>query len=508
MGPGAPAPGGGHPPGGMGPPGQPPGTQTTSTDFSDPAQRAQIMNIDKSTLTDAQMQQLAALPASELERMGYFDSSAGRMGPAPKRQVGLAKASAVADFAASVANAVPVKKIVSPKIEALSTLNLYRDPSDVYFPKNRHKSTIQETYNTPPVLDLQVGMFVIPERVPLTTLCPSKRINDEVITNIYKFAGIAANPNQNATQAKAMAANLSPIRTFWGQTQFAPSENLKLKNGACTIVPFVLANGTSTPSATAFRCATKTELLENSKDKYRVFCVEDMPPANLMSFIIAGAFTGHWLYPEAREDRTDYVHTKPEWTMDILTEYFFILDRRFLDVEEQFMKGQQDYVNGARRLWAAEPLIRGAARCPPKDPTAATLNYEVAECAATTNGVRTGVPANPPSVLPNIRLRTNRQKTNNILDGAKPQYWPKEQADRDELYQKFDQLSIDILPGLRKLSAAEDGYVALKPMISTTIKVVSGKELHLQTSGVLTGGTITPYRTTATGARRHAPELH
>ena len=66
--------------------------------------------------------------------------------------------SAVASFAAGVAESIPEKKIVSPRIQTISGLNLFRDPAEVYLPVDRFKNNIQEKYETPNMLDIHVGI--------------------------------------------------------------------------------------------------------------------------------------------------------------------------------------------------------------------------------------------------------------------------------------------------------------------------------------------------------------
>jgi hypothetical protein len=53
-----------------------------------------------------------------------------------------------------------------------------------------------------------------------------------------------------------------------------------------------------------------------------------------------------------------------EWAaMDIETSFFFTYDNAFLHAEKNYMEGYTDYINGDRRLWAAETLAKGEIGC-------------------------------------------------------------------------------------------------------------------------------------------------
>ena len=71
------------------------------------------------------------------------------------------------------------------------------------------------------------------------------------------------------------------------------------------------------------------------------------------------------------------------------------------------MTGSTDYMNGEKRLWAAEPLARGRA-----------------VCTETITGCSQGVPANPPMLYPSVRIRVNRERTKKIMDEISPRNWP------------------------------------------------------------------------------------
>lgn len=144
--------------------------------------------------------------------------------------------------------------------------------------------------------------------------------------------------------------------------------------------------------------------------------MSDYSPQRTLKFPIVGPLTGHWLLPEERGDMSPTLN-EPEWRpVDVETIYHMTIDQRFLEVEKAFMKGSTDYVNGHRRLWAAEAQARGAARCN-------ALN--IPECAQHATSPGAGVPANPPALLPSLRLTVNRQRTDEIVDSVDAKFWPK-----------------------------------------------------------------------------------
>ena len=120
------------------------------------------------------------------------------------------------------------------------------------------------------------------------------------------------------------------------------------------------------------------------------------------------------------------------------------------------MQGATDYMNGERRLWAAEQLARGHALC-----------------TDTIMGCSQGIPANPPSLYPTIRMRVNRPRTKKVVDELKPKWWPESDSDDlDSALNSLDGAVLDINPGLRTLGSAEDGAIALKPGMRVTMKIM------------------------------------
>ena len=68
-----------------------------------------------------------------------------------------------------------------------------------------------------------------------------------------------------------------------------------------------------------------------------------------------------------------------------------------------------DYLHGERRMWAAEPLIKGRANC--------AENSSFTECAY-------GIPANVPILYPELGLYVDIQKTKEVVQLTRPLYWP------------------------------------------------------------------------------------
>ncbi|CAD7934208.1 unnamed protein product [Amoebophrya sp. A25] len=356
------------------------------------------------------------LTQAQLEQLGFFDQVFQTV-------VATDIDEAISQFAASVAQLIPAKRVVSFVIQTISMLNLFRDASQQYLPKNRHLPTPSENFKTPASLDAHIAMFVMPKRVKIADLCPNNRVEGERITNFF-------------------GTGVDSTNQFWRKMTFHPDDNLKVTN--CTVAPF-----------RATHCLSLEEMQTDSVDKYRLFCMKDFLPANTMSYKIEGALTGHWLVAEAREN-TEYDANRPEYILDMEQVFHMTIDSKFLEVEKDYMGGQQDYSGGSPRLWAAEAMARGRA-----------------VCTDVVKGCAEGIPANPPMLLPSITIRVNHKRTEAVVEKVKPKHWPLVGSSQwDLLIEEIDNLDLDISSGLRQLSAAEDGYIAIKPMTIVIMRVV------------------------------------
>eukprot|EP00391_Amoebophrya_sp_Ameob2_P004437 CAMPEP_0179008040 /NCGR_PEP_ID=MMETSP0795-20121207/15487_1 /TAXON_ID=88552 /ORGANISM="Amoebophrya sp., Strain Ameob2" /LENGTH=509 /DNA_ID=CAMNT_0020703065 /DNA_START=1 /DNA_END=1530 /DNA_ORIENTATION=- len=157
-----------------------------------------------------------------------------------------------------------------------------------------------------------------------------------------------------------------------------------------------------------------------------------------MRYKIEGPLTGHWMVSAPRTT-TEYDTNKPEYALDLEMIYHMSIDSQFLAVEKDYKGGQTDYTNGVKR-------IKGCAE---------------------------GIPANPPMLLPGIGIRVNKEKTKTLLGEVAPLHWPLPGTlGLDTLLEELDNLDLDIMPGLRQLTSAEDGYVGIKPMTKVLIRVL------------------------------------
>ncbi|CAD7969536.1 unnamed protein product [Amoebophrya sp. A120] len=371
-------------------------------------------------ITDVPQCAHGLLSQAQLEQLGFFD------------QIHLTAVTgdvkeAVSQFAASVAALIPSKKVVSFVVQTISQINLFRDASATYLPRDRSGETPLETFSSPTMLDAHVAMFVMPRRVPIADLCPSTHIANERLTNFF---------------GTAQSADAS----FWDKLTFHEADNLAVKS--CKITPFKDSPGGN-------RCKTKEQMQTDSVDRYRLFCMEDFLPANVMEFQVEGGLTGHWMSPDVRAS-TEYENNKPEYILDVEMLYQMTIDSQFLAVEKEYKAGQKDFKDGQPRLWAAEAMARGRA-----------------VCTDAIKGCAEGIPANPPMILPGVSIRVNKEKTTSMVKQVAPLHWPLTTTPQYELLlEELDNLDLDIMPGLRQLTSAEDGYIGLKPMTKILIKLV------------------------------------
>jgi hypothetical protein len=84
-------------------------------------------------------------------------------------------------------------------------------------------------------------------------------------------------------------------------------------------------------------------------------------------------------------------------------------------------------------------------------PGKARCTNKITECA------EQGIPANPPMMMPMLSLKVNRPRTKALIKELELRYWPTDEEDQEELFDKFEQSLVDLRGGLRTLSNAEDG---------------------------------------------------
>ncbi|CAD7970618.1 unnamed protein product [Amoebophrya sp. A25] len=106
---------------------------------------------------------LPSLSQQQLTDLGFFDQVHTTKVVSGNDAV----SEAVSAFAASVAEKMPAKKVISYVVQTITAVNLFRDASSVYLPKDRYRETVTETYVTPNVLEVHVMIAVLPKRVQL-----------------------------------------------------------------------------------------------------------------------------------------------------------------------------------------------------------------------------------------------------------------------------------------------------------------------------------------------------
>ncbi len=264
----------------------------------------------------------------------------------------------------------------------------------------------------------------------LRFLCPKKDVPADSITNLY-------------------GTGRGEYAHFHDKWAYHPTKD-RFKVANCTVTPFFDAEG-----RTLRKCLSRDQMRQKSSGKFRLFCLAEFPPKNVMDYRIEGPLTSHWLFPEVRPGM-DFRITQPEFVVDLETTYQLIIDNKFLEVERDFMtqSAETDYVGGYPRLWAAEPYARGKGLCDRK-----------------VRGCMQGIPANPPMLLPGITLRVNRKRTKTLIDEVNPLYWPTSEEGLTVLLDNIDNTVLDLIDGLRQLSSAEDGYIGIKPMTKVMIRV-------------------------------------
>jgi hypothetical protein len=156
------------------------------------------------------------------------------------------------------------------------------------------------------------------------------------------------------------------------------------------------------------------------------------------------------------------VDSEIERMVDLEMTYYFNYDVAFLKAEKEYMEwgAGNDYIDGKKRMWAAEPLIKGRANC------AEYGNDTFAECGY-------GIPSNVPVMYPDIALVVDRKKTKEIVKTARPRYWPWHDDEKvDKLLDKMERILLDLKSEVKRLTATEDGSIALKPNQKIILRVV------------------------------------
>lgn len=129
-------------------------------------------------------------------------------------------------------------------------------------------------------------------------------------------------------------------------------------------------------------CLNTQALATMSLDKYRLYCASAMRPKKEMKLQFMVPLTGNWLMPEERGtafgkaaaealrnndlarvtgNGDNVVDSEIERSVDLEMTYYFNYDVAFLKAEKEYMEwgAGNDYIEGRKRMWAAEPLIKG-----------------------------------------------------------------------------------------------------------------------------------------------------
>jgi hypothetical protein len=324
-------------------------------------------------------------------------------------------------MAQEIMDNVQEKKVLSQEVASQEPVNLFRDAAATYFPKDRHTDqNPMEKYDSPSVIDLDVAMFVVPERTAYADLCPDLPITGERLRNVFtKSAG-----------SSSQAGLTAQLQTYWGQ--WTADRNMNL-SGSCSVVSFDDSE-----------CISKRELSTLSADKYRRYCVSEMHATKELQFLVKIPLSGYWQMPSARMENQKH---KPEWTLDFQMEYQFNYDKNFLNVEKEYMARGGDYISGSPRYWAAEALIKGETAC---------TNTTLAQCDW-------GIPANPPTFYPSLEILIDKDKTKDIHTNAHPRYWPSDWSTMEEVLETLDYAIVEMQTSIRALTNTEDSGIPLIP---------------------------------------------
>jgi hypothetical protein len=313
---------------------------------------------------------------------------------------------------------MPEKKIISDEVFTVSGINLYREASGMYLPKDRAKPTVYENYESPSTLNLHVAAFVVPVRTPIEDLCEFTA-TPGTLHNIYLTTG-------------------GVNKEVWGYWEVL-DETLQLGMPTCSVENF-----------DSTICATVDELREKSRNRYRLLCTSSVRPRKVLTSAAAVPVSLKWKLPEKRESGTR--HT-PEFTADVESVFHLGYNDQVMEVEKAYMSAAPSQEAGQRVLWAGATAVHGHADC--------DVN-QVWECAA-------GMPANVPVVIPDISVKLNLDRTLETVLKTAPKYWPSTSEEiTDLLHEKF---KVGLEAAISAATNTEDGGMSLLPQTRYFIEV-------------------------------------
>jgi len=148
----------------------------------------------------------------------------------------------------------------------------------------------------------------------------------------------------------------------------------------------------------------------------------------------------------------------PEWEFSFQSQFDFTYDKAVFDVEKDFLRGKQNKFQNQSLRFVARPFFQGKAKCDPS---------VLPNCGL-------DLPANPPTLRPQLVIHANAARTWEIIQDLKPKYWPTERAEVEKILQKSWPKYIDLKRNLVTYEGAEDGTIGLKPGQRTNFKVSLG----------------------------------
>ncbi|CEM30547.1 unnamed protein product [Vitrella brassicaformis CCMP3155] len=337
-----------------------------------------------------------------------------------------ATADLLAKYASALSNKKPIVTVQSDKVFTISKIDIVnRDAKDTYLPTEPYLPNIVEPTRSPPVMDVEVALFLVPDFQNITeaSLCPAMVMpqSEEHPNTSPTSLGDSARIGARGRRRRA--------RTF-----------------GCGLA----------------RCATSMRL---GRGVRRLTACRRAAPLN-----------HKWVMPEGRDDFQQGVVHKPEWTFDFETQYVFMWDASAREVEKSFMAkaGPGERLLGERFLYAGEPFFKGNQTC---------RNSTVCGgCSCHSSSRKCGPPiappANPVTILPDIRLHINKGRTKAVVEEEQQWFWPTGKTLNDLLDKGFDgdsphfpgEFEVPLQGGLASITGAEDRAFPLLPGRIYTIR--------------------------------------
>eukprot|EP00930_Biecheleria_cincta_P019980 TRINITY_DN1510_c2_g1_i1.p1 TRINITY_DN1510_c2_g1~~TRINITY_DN1510_c2_g1_i1.p1 ORF type:complete len:1139 (-),score=228.16 TRINITY_DN1510_c2_g1_i1:210-3443(-) len=412
-------------------------------------------------------------------------------------------------FDGELLSKVPRKTVENPEVYTLSPVGIGdRSKINEYRPKDRHKFTQDEKWESRTAISIDLGIFISPAHAKISEslFCPRQALKGDPVKNMWDQGGAGAGFGGNF-QTEAKSPEMSKFR-FWRMakdrhmslTSCKVSDWLEravpgfkinseeVKNSDCGLPDGFWANST---------CADMDEISSSHADSYRPKCNTELFPSKVLEYTTKTPINGKWIMQDSRASG----FYKPEWILDTLHSFHFTWDKLAEFTENEYAKKAPaggDWVMSNDQFFC-EASGYTVTPCPQKVLYSGRTLYKGThfgdnkKVLKETGSVLSQIPASSPVVKPVVMVRMDIDSTIRLIKRAGPKYWPKDEdvlreilscntqeylkenlrkCGRLGLHSAVFPYIVDISQAIESVSQAKDKAITLRPGFVIVLDIV------------------------------------